>query len=263
MNDTFELSSLPEDIRRLTEGKPFRAENIGMSGSAVYIFEDMVLKVENDTDNARKTAEMMEWLGGRLPVPWVIEQAVYGEKYCTLMSKVKGRMSCDEYYLERPKELVRLLAKGLKTLWSVDISDCPRDRGLPVELVEARLRVEEGLTFEAGSPAEKEFGSPAALLRWLENDRPEYDPVLSHGDYCLPNIFLDGNSISGFIDLGDCGTADRWRDIALCCRSLKHNTDGTYGKVYKGYTEDMLFDELGICPDREKLKYYTLFDELF
>ena len=263
MNDKYEMSSLPEDIRRLTEGKPFRAENIGMSDSGVYIFEDMVLKIENDTDNVRKTAEMMDWLGGRLSVPRVIEQAAYGEKYCTLMNKIKGKMSCDEYYLERPKELVRLLAEGLKMLWSVDISDCPRDRGLPVELAEARQRVEAGLTFEAGSPAEKEFGSPVALLRWLEDAYPEYDPVLSHGDYCLPNIFLDGDRISGFIDLGDCGTADRWRDIALCCRSLKHNTDGTYGKVYEGYNEDMLFDELGICPDREKLRYYTLLDELF
>lgn len=37
-------------------------------------------------------------------------------------------LSCDEYYLEHPKELLMLLPEALKILWSVDISDCPRNR---------------------------------------------------------------------------------------------------------------------------------------
>lgn len=63
---------------------------------------------------------------------------------------------------------------------------------------------------------------------------PEEEPVLSHGDYCLPNLFAMGHTLSGFIDLGRAGTADRWQDIALCYRSLKHNADGTFGAVYEG-----------------------------
>lgn len=65
-------------------------------------------------------------------------------------------------------------------------------------------------------------------------------------------------------DLGDTGIADKWRDISLCYRSLKHNFDGTFGgKVYPDFDPDMLFDALGIEPNWEKLNYYILLDELF
>ena len=51
-----------------------------------------------------------------------------------------------------------------------------------------------------------------------------------HGDFCLPNVFFADGKVSGFIDLGDAGIADRWYDIALGYRSLKHNVDGTMEK---------------------------------
>ena len=64
--------------------------------------------------------------------------------------------------------------------------------------------------------------------------------------------------------MGKTGVGDKWNDIALCYRSLKHNFDGTYGgKVYKDFNPDMLFEKLGIEPDWDKLNYYILLDELF
>ena len=42
------------------------------------------------------------------------------------------------------------------------------------------------------------------------------------------NIFVKENEISGFIDIGKMGPADRWQDIAIAIRSLKHNFDGKY-----------------------------------
>lgn len=104
----------------------------------------------------------------------------------------------------------------------------------------------------------------AALLQWLYDNQPKEEPVLSHGDFCLPNIFGTGTQITGYIDLGMTGTADRWCDIAICYRSLSHNYTGRYGnKVYSGYDDMLLFKELGIEPDWEKIRYYILLDELF
>lgn len=184
------------------------------------------------------------------------------------MSKVPGKMSCDEYFLEHPQELLALLAKALKMLWSVDISDCPRNRDIDAELQEAKYRIENNLVdldnVEPTTFGEGGFKNPQALLEWLEENRPDYEPVLSHGDFCLPNIFIEDGKISGFIDLGDTGIGDKWRDIALCYRSLQHNFDGSFGgKVYPDFNPDMLFDALGIEPNREKLRYYILLDELF
>lgn len=184
------------------------------------------------------------------------------------MSRINGKMACDEYYLERRDLLLRLLAEGLEMLWGTDIADCPRDRGLEAELEDARRNVECGrvdiLQCSEGVFGKGGFESPEALLKWLENNKPPYEPVLSHGDYCLPNIFFNGKRVSGFIDLGDCGKGDRYRDIALCIGSLKRNTDGSYGgKVYDGFDPEELFSYLGITPDREKLEYYMLLGELF
>ena len=77
-------------------------------------------------------------------------------------------------------------------------------------------------------------------------------------------MFIKDDRIAGFIDLGKAGMADRYQDIALCYRSLKHNAEGAYGgKVYEGFQPEKLFEELGIEPDWEKVRYYLLLDELF
>ena len=94
--------------------------------------------------------------------------------------------------------------------------------------------------------------------------KPVEELVFSHGDYCMPNIFIKNNKINGFIDLGRSGVADKYQDIALCYRSLKHNFDGSQGgKVYENFNAESLFIELDIVPDWEKIKYYILMDELF
>jgi len=153
-------------------------------------------------------------------------------------------------------------------MWALDIADCPNLRDLDTELAEGKYRVENGLVdVEDAEPttfAEGGFEDPAHLLRWLEENRPVQEPVFSHGDFCLPNVLLTDGKVSGFIDLGDAGVGDKWRDIALCYRSLKHNFDGTFGgKVYEDFNPDMLFEALEIEPDWEKLNYYILLDELF
>ena len=262
-----EIVSLPDSIRRLISGKACQTNNIGMSGAQVRVFDDCVLKIDKYSRKNEETVKIMRWLDGRLPVPKVLCYESNTGYQFLLMSRVSGRMACDSYYMERPKELIAGLAEALQ-LWSIDITDCPRIRDLDTELQEAAYRVmnhmvdmdkAEPSTFGKGG-----FRDPEDLLMWLENNRPVYEPALSHGDLCLPNIFLDQNGVSGLIDLGDTGIGDRWRDIALCCRSLRRNSEGTYGgRVYPGIRPEMLFDALGIDSDPEKLRYYILLDELF
>ncbi len=272
---------LPENIRKLIDGKPFKTDDIGRSGSRIFVFDDCVLKIVEVRDKAIRdkndeTVRVMRWLEGKLPVPKVLGyecadnagSETGGERQYLLMSRVAGKMSCDTYYLERPRELVRLLSSALKMLWSIDVQGCPRNRTIEMELEKAKFRVENNLVDVSDSEPETfgkdGFENPTALLHWLQEHKPDYEPVLSHGDFCLPNVFLENGRISGFIDLGETGIGDKWRDIALCYRSLKHNFDGTYGgKVYPDFNPDMLFEELGIEPDHEKIRFYILLDELF
>ena len=271
--DTLEINKLPASIKKLIASKPYTVDSFGKSGSGVFVFDDCVLKIVDARnklirENNESSVQVMRWLEGKLPVPKVICYEADNDFQYLLMSRISGKMSCDEYYLEHPRELCRLLAQAFKMLWSIDVTGCPRERAIDNELEEAKYRVENNLVdlddAEPDTFGENGFENPQALLAWLQNHKPEYEPVLSHGDFCLPNIFLKDNQVSGFIDLGAVGIGDKWRDIALCYRSLKHNVDGTFGgKIYPDVNPDLLLEELGIDTNHEKIRYYILLDELF
>ena len=115
-------------------------------------------------------------------------------------------------------------------LWKVDISNCPYTCNLDKRLHMAKYTVKNNLV-----------------------DMDNVDP----------DTFGDGK-VSGYIDLGKTGIADKWQDIALCYRNLLHNFDGKYnGKQYQGFYPDMLFEKLEIEPTWDQIRYYILLDELF
>ena len=70
-----------------------------------------------------------------------------------------------------------------------------------------------------------------------------------HGDFCLPNILVKNNKVSGFIDTQTSGIGDAWVDYAWCIWSLEYNL-----KTNK-YTP-LLLEKLGIEFDEEKYKKY-------
>lgn len=155
-------------IKTLIENKTYEVDNIGQSGNQVLIFEDMVLKIEDNSPAIVKQVEMMQWLEGRIPVPQVIAYEEEADKSYLLMSKIAGNMSCDTYYLEHPHMLLEALANGLKMLWQVDVRECPRIRDLDAVLEEAHIQVENNLVdlenVEPTTFGEGGFESPRHLL---------------------------------------------------------------------------------------------------
>ena len=262
-----DFSLLPEKIRTEIEGLPCTVNETGMSGSAVWMFPDKVLKIGKISPLTDGMVLLMRWLEGRLPAPRILHFEREKDTEYLLMTRVTGKMACDKEYLSRPDRLVPLLAEAVRMLWQVDISDCPVSRSLESELAHARASLDAGIVDFSNAEPETfgpgGFDSPETLMRWLEDNKPPLEPVFCHGDLCLPNIFFDQDHVSGFIDLGDAGVADQWRDLALCYRSLKHNTNGHYGFTTPGFRPESLFDALGIRPDWDKLRYYILLDEFF
>lgn len=259
---------LPSSIASIIGNRPYQLDDVGLSDSQVLIFDDMVLKIQPDTQESQNERFSMNWLHGKLPVPKIIRSECHDGISYLLMSRVEGEMSCASQYINNPDLLVDILAEGLKMLWSVDAKSCPCDNRLDKRLKSAEYIVQNGLVdldnVEPDTFGENGFKNPTELLLWLKENRPEEDIVFTHGDYCLPNLFAKNRHVSGFIDLGKAGLADRYQDIAICYRSIKHNLAGLYGGHEPiEYNADTLFERLGIEPDWDKIRYFTLLDELF
>jgi len=258
---------LPGEINKILHGYKCSENKIGYSSANVYKYtkgsESLYLKSDSIDGELVREYALLTWLQGKLPVPKIkFWQEVNGCCYL-LMSEVGGFMACDdsEEHLREPQnQTIKLLADGLLMLQSVPIYDCPHNSRIDDKLAYAMSNIKKDLVdmddFEDGN----EFSSPIELYNCLVKNRPVEDLTFTHGDYCLPNVFIDGHKVTGFIDMGRAGIADKWSDIALCVRSLGYN-------IYrKGNTEkyvDLLFEYLNIEPDWEKINYYILMDELF
>ncbi|GEM_PF-244353 len=262
------LQHLPDAMKTLLHKKDFEMDSIGMSQSNVFIFEnDLVLKAERKSEISNGEYQMMNWLNGKLPVPEVVDFYSDSTNNYLLMTKLKGKMASTITTIENGEILAILLAKGLKKLWKVNIDGCPRVTNLDYKLDLALNNVENNLVNMANTQSETfgtdGFATPMELYTYLQVNRPKEEKVLIHGDYCLPNLFFEDGELSGYLDLGFCGVGDKWQDIALAVRSMKHNLAETgkiedYSSAYRTF-----FEELGIAPDEEKIRYYILLDELF
>ncbi|MCL2717473.1 MAG: aminoglycoside 3'-phosphotransferase [Lachnospiraceae bacterium] len=264
-----QLPLLPERIYSKTAGLKWTCDDVGMSESTVLLFDNMVLKIEKISRYSKYEHGLLGWLAGKLPVPKIIEAQEQDGNSFLLMSRLPGEMTCSESSLQNIEDTVKALAKGLKMIWKIDITNCPYLNNVPEKILQANYNIENNL-FDMGGVNPETFTSEgfknvSELYEYLDQNRPKEDLVFSHGDFCLPNVFISGNDITGFIDWGRGGIADRWQDIALCIHSLRYNCieyalcDKEKCQEY----ENLLFQELAIEPDKEKIRYFILLDELF
>ncbi len=263
------FQKLPQSIAKKISGQDFSADTVGESDSTVFVFKDAVLKIEETGENANRELAALKWLADKLPAPKIIESAQENGLNYILMSKLTGTMACDGMHANNMDDIVFALADGLKKLWSIDISACPLDSSLDKRLEQAKHNIENGLVdtddFESDTIGPNGFADVPALYDFLVSHRPSEDLVFTHGDYCLPNVFVEKDKTIGFLDLGKAGIADRWQDIALCVRSLQYNMCALLDMPQTDFIQakNALYAHLGIEEDTEKLRYYILLDELF
>ena len=152
---------------------------------------------------------------------------------------------------------ITILAKGLRKIHSIDPSGCPFDNNPDrlIELVQQRLkrgRIDQS-KFDERWTKER----PSQLFEKLEKIKPRiYDLVFSHGDYCLPNVLVEKNRLSGIIDWPYSGINDRYFDLAAVTWSIGYN----YGEEWV----EFFFKEYGIKTiDWERISFYQMLNEFF
>lgn len=251
---------LPTEIQKNVKDMVLKKDNIGRSEASIFSFSncerELYLKIEKKNLEFEHEQKIMSWLQGKLPVPEIIAMCKYDKYDYLLMTKVNGKMACSKEMLNNPQTLVRALAQGINQLQKINIVDCPFNCQLDYKLDIARQKISDNQVDIKDWEESTLFNSPIDLYDFLVENKPKEELVFTHGDYCLPNVFIDGNVVTGFIDLGRAGIADKWQDIALCMRSLEYNLKS------REYTK-LFFEYLNLEPDYEKIKYYMLLDELF
>ena len=253
---------IPSTVAERIGDEPFQTDDIGRSDSAVLLFSDKVLKIEKTSDMSDNEYEILRFLEGKLRAPRVLGFARENGFNYLLMSRLEGDMACRTD--RTPEEVSEALARGIRLLRGTDISGCPRTRSFSDTLAETKKRMDDG-ALRGLSPQAKEFENFECLYDYLAAHVPDESPVFSHGDYCLPNVFLSEEGVCGFVDLGRAGVSDRYEDIYMCLWSMRYNfvTLGDMEESRFSECERIFFEALGMERDGEKLRFYELLDEFW
>lgn len=257
------MIGIPQSLARLTNGYSWEQITIGHSDAMTFYLkghtDNQYIKIQpnNSVENLYHEKEKLEWLQGKLSVPEVLYYDRDEVNEYLLISEIKGINASDKSYEANVPYLIELLALGLKLLHSLSIESCPFNQKLDVKIEEAKRRVENGLVDEEDFDEVRKGAKAMNLLEELISKKPiNEDLVFTHGDYCLPNIIIGKGKVSGFIDVGRAGVADRYQDLALAIRSITYN----FGKQYIPF----FLEKYGVKElDESKIFYYQLMDEFF
>lgn len=242
--------------------KTAEKDSVGRSADSILLFDNLVLKNSDDLCALKEEFVRYKWLRNKVKTPRIFD-FYQSSSSILLMERIKDSMLCSDYFFSRPNLLIRTMADILKSFWSVDITDCPFESSPDAKLKMAKQNIESK---KAVINPDFGFKSPEELYDWLcENKPSDYEKVFSHGDACLANFFVSRKGKVTVIDVGLCGVGDKYCDLAIAFRSLKYNAQGKYsdGEKKFDFSEDVFFKELGISPDWDRIRWYTLLDELF
>lgn len=258
------LRNVPRGLQSWLQDAAIEEIREGMSGTSVFRLErhdqpTRYLKIAargSDQDLHAEVARLI-WLQGRLPVPQVLYWAEHAERQYLVISAVAGLVLYDESIRDQLPALIRLYASGLRQIHAVQ--GCPFDHRLDTKIARAAERLQANRIDTEDFDAERQGRTAKSIFRELLDTRPNSeDLVFTHGDYCTPNVLVDPDtlSVTGFIDWGRAGTADRYQDLALAARSIEYN----FGA---GWVEPF-FTAYGIREiEATKVRFYRLLDEFF
>ncbi|NJC33525.1 aminoglycoside 3'-phosphotransferase-1 [Sphingomonas jejuensis] len=259
-------SAPPELLARLPEARlqgRWSRDLVGESGASVYRLHnngaaDLYLKQGRGRFAGDVTDELVRlaWLGGKMPVPDIVHFRADADKAMLLTTAMPGRTAYQLLEEGAGPDLVDALAEPMRRLHAIPVDSCPftADHGHRLSL--ARKRIDAGLVEEddfdeerAGWSAEQVWDELTAMLP-LPMER-----AVTHGDFSLDNLLIEGGRVVGCIDLGRVGVADPYQDLAILWNCL-----GEFGPAY----QDRLFSAYGIdAPDEDRLRFHLMLDELF
>lgn len=200
-------------------------------------------------------AVRLRWAQEYLPVPRLLEYGSDGD-YDWLLTE--GLAGVDATHpVADPRALVVALGEGLRAFHAAAPPlECPFTFSAATAVEHVRGRLAAGLIDPSRDFHAEHTGlSPQEAVRRFVALTPRTEElVVCHGDYCLPNVMLEDGKVTGYLDLGWLGVADRWLDLAACAWSCDFNLGPGHGAL--------LFEAYGVPLDEDRLAWARLLYDL-
>ena len=239
---TIKTDGLPPEIRDFIAS--YQAYDSSCSPEARVYFIDRgdgyYLKIAERGTLARE-ARMTDYfhsigLGVKV-VAYVSEERDY-----MLTERAAGEDLTDARYLAEPKRLATEMGRLLRELHGRRTEGCPVDR-IPEYLETVERNYKSGVFDDGLFGDQASFKSADEAYAFVkENSSRLRSDVLIHGDFCLPNIMLDGWRFSKYIDVGCGGIGDRHIDLFWGAWTLNFNlgTDEYRDAFFDAYGREMI-----------------------
>jgi kanamycin kinase len=212
----------------------------------------------NRWPNGLDECARMRWARPFLPVPDVLDCGSDGTVDWLLTFGLEGTDATQHPLRAQPRELVTALGRALAAFHdAAPVERCPFDFTAEAAIAHVRHRAERGLIDARRHlhPEHRHLGVDAAIAQLEALAPAEEDLVVCHGDYCLPNVMLDDDGrVTGYLDVGELGVADRWWDIAVGSWSVSWNLGPGL--------EELFSSSYGTAPDARRIAFYRLLYDL-
>jgi len=258
---------VPAGLTDLMAGRRWMRQHTGQSGSGVYRLlhpeaPDLYLKQAVGPAVASLAEEMtrFHWLAGqRVMVPEVLAFLSVGETAWLVTTALLGRTAHDclcEADTATRRDIVTEIARFLRSFHELPVDDCPFNSGHAMWLSHARQRMADG-DVDTGAFDEEHAGWPPFQVwqKMMTLLPMTVDPVVVHGDFTLDNVLMVDGRVTGCVDVGRAGTADRYHDIAPLWNTLR-----PFGRDLQAA---FLHDYRILRPDDRKLRFHLCLDEFF
>lgn len=257
---------VPTDISIALAGYRWERSDVGQSGGQVYRLHgkpgapDLYLKYGQAglADDITDEMVRLRWLGEHVPAPKVVHFTRTLDEAWLVMTAIAGQTA---YQVMQERSDLRVsvvdaIATFLHRIHAIPASDCPFTSEHAYRLARARARIEAGLVDEDDFDAERQGWTAEQVWEAMHRLLPlAPDPVVTHGDYSLDNLLIQDGEVSGCIDAGRVGIADRYQDLAIALNCLEE-----FGVSLK----ERFLKQYGIVdPQRSKLQFHLMLDELF
>jgi kanamycin kinase len=201
-------------------------------------------------------AARLAWAEMFITVPPVLGWGGDGAGWWIVTGALGGEMAVTAGWPAEPRTAVTAIGEGLRAMHeTLPAGRCPFSWDAGPRLRDIHDRAGRGQLDPAQWHPEHRGLGVGVALSLLADVPPAERLVVCHGDACAPNTLLDGGGrVSGHVDLGALGVADRWADLAVATWSVGWN----FGPGW----EPTLLDAYGVAPDPDRTRYYRLLYDL-